>query len=71
MWSLLETNLASGSCVTGVDCLSQWASSRTWRVEIDCEDMGEQWEELGAYGNKGPECLHPGTLGAGPALGPG
>lgn len=43
MWSLLETNLASGSCVTGVDCLSQWASSRTWRVEIDCEDMGEQW----------------------------
>lgn len=44
MWPLLETNFASGTCVTGVDRLAN-------------DHRGVP----GAYGNKGPECLHPGT----------
>lgn len=52
MWPLLETNLASGRCVTGLEAPSQWAPWRTWESGDRLRGHGKEWKELGAYGNK-------------------
>lgn len=48
MWPLLETNLASGRCVTGLEAPSQWAPWRTWESGDRLRGHGKEWKELGA-----------------------
>lgn len=52
MWPLLETNFASGRCVTGLRALSQWVTWCTWESGDCLQGHGKDWKELGAYGNK-------------------
>lgn len=58
MWPLLETNLAWGRCVMGLDAAGQWAPCCTWESGDRLRGHGEEWKELGAYGNKGPGSWH-------------